>query len=564
MILLSAYLLIDLVLNNIFFFQNAHHFVNKIIPFRDKLLVILGFIFLLIAIISFQISLRPFIAIVLLMTTCFFFTFYAIMIFDFLNLWDEQYHALVAKNMIGHPFKPMLYVDPLLRYDYKNWTANHVWLHKQPLFLWQIALSIKIFGAKVWAIRIPDLVMTVLLVPVIYRMGQILVDNRTGFWAGVFFTVSNFLFGLVSGGVATDHNDVAFLFYVTLSIWAWLEYEQREANEGQLKFAILSGIFAGAAILVKWLPGMLVYSAWILSIILSGISLQKFKSYLHILIGLLATTLVALPWQLYILLKFPLESRYEFKLSSSHFITIIESHGGDGSGWHYYLNNFRDVFSIYYITIILLAFVFITIAKKRKLAVCLILMLVIVFIFYSASATKMPAYVFMVLPIILLVYASLYTLIEKVISQIVPFRLFQIVLMSALVLNIAAAHYHLKFKYSGAYATMGTESCNGQRSKMACLYRSLAATIPESQKSRYVIIHCPWEEIPHIMFYTGIKAAYDQISNNDLTILKSHKEIRIAYLVFSDVPIPKNLQKDDAIQKIRLPISTQDFGHCFH
>ncbi|MEO6901825.1 MAG: hypothetical protein ABI315_01565 [Bacteroidia bacterium] len=52
----------------------------------------------------------------------------------FLVLWDEQYHALVAKNMLINPFKPILYRDTVIPYDYTNWTANHIWLHKQPLF----------------------------------------------------------------------------------------------------------------------------------------------------------------------------------------------------------------------------------------------------------------------------------------------------------------------------------------------------------------------------------------------------------------------------------------------
>ena len=64
----------------------------------------------------------------------------------FLWTWDEQYHALVAKNMMMNPFKPVLISNPVLAYDFRNWQENHIWLHKQPLFLWQIALCFKIFG----------------------------------------------------------------------------------------------------------------------------------------------------------------------------------------------------------------------------------------------------------------------------------------------------------------------------------------------------------------------------------------------------------------------------------
>jgi 4-amino-4-deoxy-L-arabinose transferase-like glycosyltransferase len=77
----------------------------------------------------------------------------------FLILWDEQYHALVAKNMLKNPFKPTLYPVELLDYDYRNWSANYIWLHKQPLFLWQIALSLKIFGTTELAVRLPSILL---------------------------------------------------------------------------------------------------------------------------------------------------------------------------------------------------------------------------------------------------------------------------------------------------------------------------------------------------------------------------------------------------------------------
>src|SRR5687768_11870528 len=65
----------------------------------------------------------------------------------FIYDWDEQYHALVAKNLADHPGIPKLYSEPLLHPEEMRWDKNHIWLHKPPLFLWLIAMSIKIFGA---------------------------------------------------------------------------------------------------------------------------------------------------------------------------------------------------------------------------------------------------------------------------------------------------------------------------------------------------------------------------------------------------------------------------------
>jgi len=48
---------------------------------------------------------------------------FAALLDPFLNLWDERFHALVAKNMINNPLKPMLYADPILAQDYSPWYA---------------------------------------------------------------------------------------------------------------------------------------------------------------------------------------------------------------------------------------------------------------------------------------------------------------------------------------------------------------------------------------------------------------------------------------------------------
>src|SRR4051812_1318969 len=75
----------------------------------------------------------------------------------FLHEWDECFHALVARNMMDHPLVPMLRKGQLLPYDYQQWVGNTVWLHKQPLFLWQMALSMKLFGVSEFALRLPSI-----------------------------------------------------------------------------------------------------------------------------------------------------------------------------------------------------------------------------------------------------------------------------------------------------------------------------------------------------------------------------------------------------------------------
>jgi 4-amino-4-deoxy-L-arabinose transferase-like glycosyltransferase len=256
----------------------------------------------------------------------------------FLHDWDERYHALVARNMMQHPFTPMLRVSDALYYNFEQWCCNHIWLHKQPLFLWQMALSMKIFGVSEYAIRYPGVLMGSLGVLMVYRIAFLMAANRTiAFIAGLLACFPYYHLELLAGLYGMDQNDIAFDFYVLCSVWAYAEYNGRK----WLRYALLAGLFAGCAILNKWLMGGLVFSTWGV-LLLCHIRRDSFKKEaLHLLSALLVCVAVALPWQLYILHAFPVEAKYEFALNSRHIFEAVEHHVGDN--W-YYLDMFKTYF----------------------------------------------------------------------------------------------------------------------------------------------------------------------------------------------------------------------------
>src|SRR6185312_9273700 len=132
----------------------------------------------------------------------------------FLHVWDEKFHALVARNMMGNPFKPMLVKNPLVPFDYRIWVYNHIWLHKQPLFLWQMALSMKLFGVSEFTLRYPSVLMGTLAVWLVYRICLLLTkDTKTAFTAALFTCFSCLLLEFTSGFQGMDANDIAFIFY---------------------------------------------------------------------------------------------------------------------------------------------------------------------------------------------------------------------------------------------------------------------------------------------------------------------------------------------------------------
>ncbi len=313
--------------------------------------------------------------------------YFAFLLDPFLNLWDEQYHALVAKNMVENPFKPMLYKDPVLKYDYTNWVQNHVWLHKQPLFMWQMALSIKLFGSNVFAVRLPSVIMHAFLAFLVYRIGHNALNARTGLYAGLFSSISFFPLELISGYIPTEHNDLAFLFYVTASLWAYTEYVKTQ----KLYWALLAGVLSGGAILIKWLTGLLVYAGWVAWILFDKRMHTK-QHRIHLLAALLATFLVFAPWQAYILWAFPLESMHEYAFNSKHFYEAIEGHEGDAMFHIIAMDVLYGTGDLMKYLVVLAVLVASLKSKALGIKIAFLVWFIVVYVFFTLAATKMVSF----------------------------------------------------------------------------------------------------------------------------------------------------------------------------
>lgn len=150
----------------------------------------------------------------------------------FLHDWDERFHAVVAKNMIQYPFKPMLRVEAIMPYHVNDWCCNYIWVHKQPLFLWQMALSMKIFGIHLWSFRLPNVMMGVFSVFAIYHLALNWSNKKeVAYYSALMLAASYYQLELTSGAMSLDHNDLMMGGYVLASFWAFSEYVKHGAVE---------------------------------------------------------------------------------------------------------------------------------------------------------------------------------------------------------------------------------------------------------------------------------------------------------------------------------------------
>jgi 4-amino-4-deoxy-L-arabinose transferase-like glycosyltransferase len=428
----------------------------------------------------------------------------------FLHNWDERFHALVARNLMHDPFKPMLIANPIAAYDFKNWTGNHIWLHKQPLFMLQMALSMKLFGVSELALRLPSVFMGSAMVLLLFRISYLLTTNTTiSLLAASLLCFSHFHLELVAGIHAMDHNDVAFGFYVLASIWAYAEYLHNQ----RWYWLFLVGGFAGCAILNKWLIGLTVFLGWGANILAAIRRKDAWRETGAFFLAFLVCCLVVAPWQVYITQKWPEEAKYEYEYNMRHVSEAIEGHGGTAL---YYAENVSEFFGRW-------LWVFIPVgiglalspgATDRRLLLPFLTIVTFVFCFFSfVVKTKLNTYMFFVAPLgmIFLAY-GLFEIYRRTGSKWVWALTF-----------LVSAYLSFDPRRTLAYFSPRNVERN-QRIATTRVLRDLKAGLPADVR---VVLNTNALENLDLMFYNNDLTAYQRLSDGEFQAL-SRRNVGVA------------------------------------
>jgi len=342
-----------------------------------------------------------------------------------LHCWDERYHALVAKNMIQYPLQPFLYRNALLPYDYTNWTINHVWLHKQPLSLWLMAFSLKMFGINEFAVRFPSVLFSTISIWLVYSIGKYFSDKKVAFLAAFFFAINGLIIEICAGRVATDHPDTLFVFFILLSIFFVIKFIELNGL-----YNLLVGVSLGVALLTKWLPALIVLPIWLVLVWdTKKYTIRQIIVQFVLIVG--TAMIVFLPWQFYIHFQFPKEAIWERIYNTRHFWETLEGQGGT---WYYYINRIRiDYGELIYLPIIWVFYRFARNLKELKL-LALIVWFAIPIIFFSIAATKMNGYLLIGSPALFIICSVFFYELKATIvnSKLVWFKRLVLILMIGL------------------------------------------------------------------------------------------------------------------------------------
>ena len=294
-----------------------------------------------------------------------------------IHYWDEGYHAIVARNLTKHPLKFTLYDQPWLKYDYKSWGNNHIWLHKPPVAMWQICVSHFIFGINAFALRLPSAISLVLSAWLTFRIASDLFDKRAGLIAAFLQAFNPFLFAAVHGYRYSDHIDIALLLWVQVSCWFLL----RGIRSGKRRNYILSGVAMGIAYLSKSYLALITFGlaavVWFVALFKRIVRKYRAKKVQtgplegqeeagdtvpdeenvkirlsDVVVQLLAGIGTVAPWTIYCLIRYPKEFIWEHKRVLDHLNTNVE---GWGASWDRPLFEYMPLFYPYIYAVIFAA-----------------------------------------------------------------------------------------------------------------------------------------------------------------------------------------------------------------
>ena len=311
-----------------------------------------------------------------------------------LHLWDESYHAVVAKHLVAHPFVPTLYERPLTPPLAYTWTEAHVFLHKPPLALWFMAASMATFGVDEIAARLPSMLLSTFGVLLIYLIGRALYDERVALLAAGFHAVSSMLVSLASGRRVADHVDTALVTCVELSVW--LLVSGRHPSSWR---AAAAGAAMGAGLLAKSFPALVVLPIAVVLWLRRDLADHFWTRALAFAGG---AAIVATPWLVYAQVAFPTDADAALRYTLLHITDVVEGQGGP---WWTYLRDLPRVYGeLVYLPVAWLAYRVLT-RRATSADKVVTIWLAVPYVVFSAMTTKLPAFVAIGAPALFLAQA---------------------------------------------------------------------------------------------------------------------------------------------------------------
>jgi 4-amino-4-deoxy-L-arabinose transferase len=351
--------------------------------------------------------------------------------------------------------------------------------------LWLMAISIKLFGVSIWAVRLPSILLSSTAVLLTYQISKSLFDKKVAFFAAFLHAIHGLSIELAGGRVATDHIDSAFAFFIELGIL----WSLRIAKNPNSLWASLVGVSTGLAVLTKWLPGLIVLPIGFLLCLQHKIPFVKIVLWGMFI--MLVSVAVFLPWQLYIMDAFPQEAQHEYFYNNIHLTEGVEGHAHP---FYYHFDKMRMIYGeLIYLPMLWLSW---QLAKQVKPLnfkfLVLIVWIFIPYFFFSFAATKMQAYTLFTAPAIFMVTALFYYYLQ---AGKVQFKYPWLATLIGILLWVLPVRYGIERVKPFAKA-------NEEKKVLVKAIQSL--DVDDLDKKKTVVFNAPYPI--QMMFFTGLSA----------------------------------------------------------
>lgn len=156
--------------------------------------------------------------------------------------WDEINFAESAREMI-------------LTGDYFRVQVNYMpFWEKPPLFFWMQVVCMRIFGINEFAARLPNALIGITTLMVLFRHGRTRLGDSNGWWLPALYACSLLPFMYFKSSII----DPTFNLFTYLGLWEFsLAHEQ--GGKQNIKQGVLAGVWIGAATLTKGPVSLLLF-----------------------------------------------------------------------------------------------------------------------------------------------------------------------------------------------------------------------------------------------------------------------------------------------------------------
>ncbi|OLT50140.1 glycosyl transferase [Gordonia sp. CNJ-863] len=177
--------------------------------------------------------------------------------------------------------------------------ANSITVDKPPASLWIPGISARIFGVNSWSILVPEVLMGVASVALLYLITR----KYFGHWAGILAGAVLALTPVAALMFRFDNPEALLILLMIAAVWSLM----KAVDDGRWRWLILTGVFIGFGFLTKQLQVMLIVPA--LSITYLAFGPRGWLRRLGQLFAALGAMIVSAGWWILAVELWPASSR---------------------------------------------------------------------------------------------------------------------------------------------------------------------------------------------------------------------------------------------------------------